>query len=78
MELDEALGFSASGNSEIRAAWLAIAVRAGHRAVDASLEQFLLEVGRRKFLKPLYEACEAHALQGGPDPTPQLVGFGGG
>ncbi|MFN8640151.1 MAG: M1 family metallopeptidase [Candidatus Binatia bacterium] len=58
-ELDAACAFTASGNSEILAAWLEHAVRCGYRAVDARLEQFLLTVGRRKFLKPLYEAVLA-------------------
>ena len=58
-DLDAAMAFSASGNCEIHAAWLALAIRAGYRAVDDSLELFLLAVGRRKFLKPLYEALLA-------------------
>ena len=53
------MAFTASGNSEILAAWLALAVRAGYRAADDRLEQFLLAVGRRKFLKPLFEALLA-------------------
>ncbi|MCA8977798.1 MAG: M1 family metallopeptidase [Planctomycetes bacterium] len=58
-ELDEAFAFTRSGNSEILAAWLALAVRADYRAVDRRLELFLMTVGRRKFLKPLYEALLA-------------------
>ena len=58
-ELDGRFGFTASGNSEILCAWLALGTRRGYRAVDARLERFLLTVGRRKFLKPLYEALLA-------------------
>ncbi|MBX3463493.1 MAG: M1 family metallopeptidase [Planctomycetes bacterium] len=58
-ELDAAFGFTRSGNSEILASWLGLAVRCGYRAVDPRLELFLLTVGRRKFLKPLYEALLA-------------------
>ncbi|MCA8950197.1 MAG: leukotriene A4 hydrolase C-terminal domain-containing protein [Planctomycetes bacterium] len=54
--LDDAFGFTRSGNSEILAAWLAIAIANDYRAVDRRLDLFLMTVGRRKFLKPLYEA----------------------
>lgn len=54
--LDAAFGFTKSTNSEILAQWLEISVRRGYRKTDASLESFLLRVGRRKFLTPLYRA----------------------
>lgn len=53
-ELDSAFGFTDSGNSEIVTAWLELAVRNGYHAADERLEEFLLRVGRRKFLEPLY------------------------
>lgn len=53
-ELDRAFGFLASGNSEKRFEFLRVAIRCDWRDADASLEQFLLSLGRRKFLKPLY------------------------
>jgi aminopeptidase N len=43
-----------SGNSEILAAWLRLGVRAGWGRSEEPLQRFLLSVGRRKFLKPLY------------------------
>ncbi len=55
-ELDSAFVFTRSGNSEILCAWLVLAIRADYHAVDRRLELFLMTVGRRKFLKPLYEA----------------------
>ena len=54
--LDDVFGFTTSTNSEILAQWLEISVRRGYRKTDASLEKFLLGVGRRKFLTPLYRA----------------------
>lgn len=57
--LDDAFAFTRSGNSEILSAWLALGTRAGYRAVDARLELFLMTVGRRKFLVPLYQALLA-------------------
>jgi hypothetical protein len=32
-----------------------MALRGGYGASDARLEQFLVSIGRRKFIKPLYE-----------------------
>ena len=57
--LDAAFRFTASGNAEILVAWFAHTVRAGYPAADAALERFLLHVGRRKFLVPLYRALRA-------------------
>ncbi len=53
-DLDAAFGFTASGNSEILAAWLRLAVATDYRGSDAALEDFLTRQGRRKFLVPLY------------------------
>jgi hypothetical protein len=57
--LDAAFHFTRSGNSEVLCRWLETAVRGNYRAVDRRLELFLMTVGRRKFLKPLYEALLA-------------------
>jgi leukotriene-A4 hydrolase len=54
-KLEEAFRFTESGNSEIVDQWLLMAVRNGYEPAYARLEQFLTTVGRRKFLKPLYE-----------------------
>jgi leukotriene-A4 hydrolase len=53
-ELDQAFGFTASGNSEILCDWLVQAIKRGYHAADARQAEFLMNVGRRKFLKPLY------------------------
>jgi hypothetical protein len=58
-ELDRAFHFTRSGNSEILCAWLVLAIQNDYRAVDRRLDLFLMTVGRRKFLKPLYEALLA-------------------
>lgn len=54
--LDRAFSFTDSGNAEIQAAWFQRAIAAGYRSVYPALERFLLRVGRRKFLEPLYRA----------------------
>ena len=53
-QLDREYRFTESGNSEITAQWLLMAIRAGYEPAFGKLEQFLCSVGRRKFLKPLY------------------------
>jgi len=57
--LDAAFAFTSSGNSEIRCAWLELAIAKGYAPADAAVEEFLLQVGRRKFLVPLYKALLA-------------------
>ena len=58
-ELDAAFGFTASGNAEMLAAWFPLALAAGYAPADAALHRFLVRVGRRKFLVPLYKALLA-------------------
>ena len=60
-ELDKAFHFTESGNSEILFVWLQLVITAAPplegwgRLVYASLENFLVNVGRRKFVKPLFQ-----------------------
>ncbi|WBO86359.1 M1 family metallopeptidase [Hymenobacter yonginensis] len=58
-ELDAAFGFTQSGNAEILAAWFPHTIAAGYSPADEALHQFLTQVGRRKFLVPLYKALLA-------------------
>ncbi len=53
-ELDQTFGFTNSGNSEILTAWFVHTIRNNYSDANQSLENFLVEVGRRKFLMPLY------------------------
>ncbi|TVT43039.1 M1 family metallopeptidase [Hymenobacter setariae] len=57
--LDAVFHFTASGNAELLATWFPLALRAGYAPADAALTSFLLHVGRRKFLVPLYRALLA-------------------
>ena len=68
--LDDVFHFTASGNAELLAAWFPHTVRAGYGSANAALENFLLRVGRRKFIVPLYQALLATA--GGPVRARQL------
>lgn len=60
-QLDAALHFTSSGNSEIATVWLVRCVLADYQPAQARLREFLTSVGRRKFLKPLYEALQRTA-----------------
>lgn len=53
-ELDEAFKFTQSGNAEILTAWFVTAIRNNYESAYPKLHDFLIEVGRRKFLMPLY------------------------
>jgi aminopeptidase N len=53
-ELDEVYDLTTTGNSEIAAVWYERAIENDYRKAFPELEKFLIRVGRRKFLKPLY------------------------
>lgn len=54
-QLDDAFSFTKSGNSEILAQWLVLAISTDYQPAYPALESFLTTVGRRKFLEPLYK-----------------------
>ena len=54
--LDDTFHFTQSGNSEIVCVWLEHAVNNEYEVAYDSLQLFLVKVGRRKFLTPLYSA----------------------
>jgi len=53
--LDRAFRLSESGNAEILFQWLLMSIQANYRPADRKLEEFLIGVGRRKYIKPLYQ-----------------------
>ena len=55
-DLKLAFNFASSGNSELEAAWFEHVIRHQYKKDYPSLESFLMKVGRRKFLMPLYSA----------------------
>jgi leukotriene-A4 hydrolase len=52
--LDRVFDFTASRNAEIAHSWLLVAIRGEYEPAMARLEEFLLQVGRRKLVRPLY------------------------
>ncbi|CAN5465340.1 M1 family metallopeptidase [soil metagenome] len=54
-ELDKAFNLTQRGNSEIAFQWLLMSIKNNYSAANARLEDFLTSIGRRKFVKPLFE-----------------------
>ena len=54
-ELDKSFHLTRSGNSEIAFQWLLMSIRNRYEPAYPRLEEFLLSVGRRKFIRPLYQ-----------------------
>jgi hypothetical protein len=54
-EIDRTFRLTESGNSEIAHQWLLMAIRNRYEAAYQRLEEYLISIGRRKLIKPLYE-----------------------
>jgi leukotriene A-4 hydrolase/aminopeptidase len=57
--LDKAYGFTASHNDEILSNWLLLAVKHRYQPAMPVLHDFLISVGRMKYVTPLYKALMA-------------------
>ena len=57
-DLDATWGIGSTGNNEVLFAWMEQAIRSHYEPTYGRLEAFLIEVGRRKFLTPLYRAMK--------------------
>jgi hypothetical protein len=55
-ELDKRFGFTRTGNAEIACDWFILSIHSDYRPAYQAMHDFLLKVGRRKFLLPIYEA----------------------
>ena len=55
VELDDVFGLTSAGNAEILCEWLVLSTVNEYAAANGAVEGFLTTVGRRKFLRPLYE-----------------------
>lgn len=56
ISLDQQFDFSQSQNAELFVAWSRLAIPLNYEALKQPLQQFLLKVGRSKFVVPLYRA----------------------
>jgi aminopeptidase N len=61
--LDLQFGFTQTGNSEIKAAWLLAVVKYKYEKAYPELHNFLKSVGRRKFIVPLYKSMKQNGLE---------------
>ena len=57
-ELDELYKITETGNNEVLFAWLEQSIKKQYVPAYPRVEQFLVSVGRRKFLTPLYRAMK--------------------
>ena len=53
--LDSAYDLTNSTNAEIAHAWYLLALKAGYQEITVPLEQYLIHIGRRKLIVPLYK-----------------------
>ena len=53
-DLDKVFNLSNSGNSEIVAVWFLQSIKNDYEPAFENLEKFLVKIGRRKFLQPIY------------------------
>jgi hypothetical protein len=54
-EIDRSLHFRTWTNSEIQYEWFIKGIRAGYSDIRPAMEKFLLKVGRRKYVAPIYK-----------------------
>ncbi|WP_107038285.1 M1 family metallopeptidase [Brumimicrobium mesophilum] len=54
MEIDKQLNFKNSGNSEIMSEWFVLGIKNDYKEIRPEMKAFLVQVGRRKYLEPLY------------------------
>ncbi len=54
-ELDNAFNLTQSSNNEIAHSWLLISIRNNYKAVYPRLKDYLITIGRRKLITPLYK-----------------------
>ena len=58
-EIDSTFGLTGTGNNEILCDWLLQAIKRGYDPAMPAVERLLMSQGRRKYLKPLYQALVA-------------------
>ena len=65
-ELDQAFRLNESGNAEVLFAWLQLALANRYEPAAPTAERFLLAMGRRKFVAPLFETLMGEGEWGRP------------
>ena len=67
--LDATLGLSGTGNNEIRFLWLEMALENRYDPAVPQVDAFLSEVGRAKFVRPLFQVLWNEGEWGRPIAT---------
>ncbi|MCO5268075.1 MAG: M1 family metallopeptidase [Brumimicrobium sp.] len=62
-EIDAQLHFRDSGNAEIMTEWFVLGIQNEYMEIRPEMEAFLIKVGRRKFLEPLYIELAKHSKE---------------
>lgn len=58
LEIDKVFNFTNSGNAEIQALWYVLALKTKYDKAWPATEKFIANVGRRKFILPIYKAMK--------------------
>ena len=58
--LDKAFGLTDAGNNEVAHSWLKIAIKNDYQVAFERLENYLIHIGRRKLIVPLYDELLKH------------------
>jgi leukotriene-A4 hydrolase len=53
--LDNSFNLTKTTNSEIAHAWFLLSLKVGYKAIFADMEKYLIKIGRRKLIVPLYK-----------------------
>ncbi len=64
--MDRALKLTGSGNAETLFAWLQLALANRYEPAVPAAERFLMAMGRRKFVAPLFETLQKEGEWGRP------------
>tara|TARA_B100000508_G_scaffold136157_1_gene128791 strand:- start:35582 stop:37495 length:1914 start_codon:yes stop_codon:yes gene_type:complete len=54
-EIDAQLNFKDCGNAEIMSEWFILGIKNNYNELRPNIKEFLVKVGRRKFLRPIYQ-----------------------
>ena len=57
-EIDKVFNFTNSGNAEVQALWYVLALKTNYDKAWPATEKFIANVGRRKFILPIYKAMK--------------------
>lgn len=63
LKIDNQLGFTNSKNAEIMCAWFVLGIKNDYQAIRPAMKDFLIKVGREKFLEAIYYELANHSKE---------------